>query len=402
VCNSDRVPSVPVALRRPQDPLERVIHSPREPRQTHAGFTLVELLVVIAIIGVLVALLLPAVQSARESARRSQCTNNLKQIALGALNFESSRKRLPPGYLAGPNLPADVAVANPQGGPAGAKHQFTGVLVEILPYVEATAVYDRFTQTLDIGPKIYDTQHWYDQNPSDGNTGGVSHSAIAAQAKIPGYLCPSMIEGNPTSRLVAMKWEQPQLSGNQIQSLQTNSLSLDPSQAGVGLPGLTHYQGVRGLLGKTYKGLQITVAGNTNEANKGWMGPFSVRSETTTGKVTDGMSNTLAFGEAPGMIGNNIPEQSGPASGFVVGIAWAGNTTLPTIAGLDSSGNNNSATGTIYDIYIGCFGSLHRGGIVNFAMLDGSVQGLKSDMDLVTFTYLSTMGGGEVINQEEL
>src|SRR5215470_962652 len=59
------------------------------------GFTLVELLVVIAIIGILIALLLPAIQAAREAARRSQCLNNLRQIALGALNFESTHKAVP-------------------------------------------------------------------------------------------------------------------------------------------------------------------------------------------------------------------------------------------------------------------------------------------------------------------
>src|SRR6476646_383534 len=66
------------------------------------GFTLVELLVVIAIIGILVALLLPAIQAAREAARRAQCQSNLKQIALAAINYESTKKRLPVGFVPTP------------------------------------------------------------------------------------------------------------------------------------------------------------------------------------------------------------------------------------------------------------------------------------------------------------
>src|SRR5262245_62632920 len=66
-----------------------------------AGFTLVELLVVIAIIGVLVALLLPAVQSAREASRRSSCSNNMRQLGLAAMNYESTFKLLPPGSTGG-------------------------------------------------------------------------------------------------------------------------------------------------------------------------------------------------------------------------------------------------------------------------------------------------------------
>jgi prepilin-type N-terminal cleavage/methylation domain-containing protein len=93
------------------------------------GFTLVELLVVIAIIGVLVALLLPAIQAAREAGRRSQCTNNLRQLAIAGLNFESSRGAFPMGRRKG--LDVD-----------GNEIQQWGHLARILPYVEAAESYD--------------------------------------------------------------------------------------------------------------------------------------------------------------------------------------------------------------------------------------------------------------------
>src|SRR5215213_5747053 len=91
------------------------------------GFTLVELLVVIAIIGVLVALLLPAVQAAREAARRSQCVNNLKQIGLALLNYESVRKTFPSG----------VETDGPTG---GTTRVFTGWTREIMPFSENLAL----------------------------------------------------------------------------------------------------------------------------------------------------------------------------------------------------------------------------------------------------------------------
>src|SRR5437588_12259550 len=103
------------------------------PSTSRGGFTLVELLVVIAIIGVLVALLLPAVQTARESARRTQCINHLKQHALGCINFESQRGHIPKGNYATTNN------ANPNTLPEG--NNASRSLVS-LGYIEAGNLYD--------------------------------------------------------------------------------------------------------------------------------------------------------------------------------------------------------------------------------------------------------------------
>ncbi|MGI9177844.1 MAG: DUF1559 domain-containing protein, partial [Pirellulales bacterium] len=97
------------------------------------GFTLVELLVVIAIIATLIGLLLPAVQSAREAARRTQCSNNLKQIGLAVLGYESARKSLPPG-----NVSESVVINGPY---------YSTWTLEILPYMEGIGVHKLWNPT---------------------------------------------------------------------------------------------------------------------------------------------------------------------------------------------------------------------------------------------------------------
>jgi prepilin-type N-terminal cleavage/methylation domain-containing protein len=128
--------------------------------RTRRGFTLVELLVVIAIIGVLVSLLLPAVNAAREAARKTQCLNNIRQFALAAVNYESANGVFPPGRLE-PDWEFNgnvrtaytsyqaVLVNNPT-----TKTGFRSVHIWILPYMEAQAIYDLIDFNSPIGKKM--------------------------------------------------------------------------------------------------------------------------------------------------------------------------------------------------------------------------------------------------------
>ncbi len=113
----------------------------RFPSKTTRGFTLVELLVVIAIIALLVALLLPAVNAAREAARRMQCTNNVKNISLGLLNYESANRTLPPAVMTRTSNAQRIADMNAiQGG----NRFYANWAILILPFIEETALRDQF------------------------------------------------------------------------------------------------------------------------------------------------------------------------------------------------------------------------------------------------------------------
>jgi prepilin-type N-terminal cleavage/methylation domain-containing protein/prepilin-type processing-associated H-X9-DG protein len=315
-------------------------------RPVTTGFTLVELLVVIAIIGILVALLLPAVQAAREASRRASCQNNLKNLALGVLNYESARKMFPLSY----DGYARDAASRPN------EENGSSWIVSTLPYIEEQVMYDRFKSSGALKDR-YDADKKAEGSGNKGiglNTPEV-RDLIATPLKL--VRCPS----DPSF---------PQAVGDHF------TFTNVPIAA-------TNY---KGCIGNTYMWGQWKVsdtkANPEHPPNPGIFYRNTYIIPVTVRKVTDGMSRTF-------MIGEDLPEYNGH---------WAAYFSNTTISSTDAPLNYMPFPPTPDNYWdVMGFRSLHPGG-AHFAMADGSVDFVDEGIDRTLYQNLSTKAGGEVTN----
>ncbi|MBN1911711.1 MAG: DUF1559 domain-containing protein [Pirellulales bacterium] len=317
-------------------------------RPRRAAFTLVELLVVIAIIGILIALLLPAVQRAREAARRMRCSNNLKQLGVAAATFVTAERHFPAGYL-GPK-PHPLTGMSWDG-------QYISVFAILLPYMELDMVHDPMAGFDDhFAYKLFDVKligqpvgtpviAFWDRTISDANP-----AMELAQTKIPAFMCPSAQERPDGIWLgTGIVWK---LSGSTVGV--SHGYMIYDSHA----YGTTQYQGCAGTLGQK----------PPNVIDYNGEGIFFNRSKTAIRDIRDGTSSTILFGESlgPGVIQDNYYDRAWTWSGC--GVIW-------TARGL------NNETPVRFD-------SEHPD-IVQFCYADGSVQSLNKDTDDEIYFALS-------------
>jgi prepilin-type N-terminal cleavage/methylation domain-containing protein len=369
----------------------------RVAQRAQKAFTLVELLVVIAIIAVLIALLLPAVQAAREAARRTQCLDNLKNLGLGCLTYESGKKSFPPGKVIASNSP---------NGTCGNPTTYQNWALEILPYTEELALFRqyRFDQT----------------NQPTVNT--PNYAVLTTPVKI--QSCPAD-PNPPTLQVPEVTPNDPPTMSSSYKGVAGRGFFVaanpaeaywDSFQAGKG--GETMRLEDRGPLPVVVVAPPATgQPPHFNTAPGCTMGLLS-KAPVKMKQITDGKSKTLLIGEYTTL--------TQPSAGLSRAAFWGNSVfgldladvTLPaTTSPTDPcrlnplTCNAAATTITLDPDYLKCeagtfstfpqpckrtFTGLHAGGvIINFALCDGSTRGFQNTMDIRVLACMATVSGGE-------